>query len=161
MTWLEVKGRNCNSIVSVILLIIRLPYSVQFTGWVWFGIVVFNWQIVPWFVLTPVFFWSFICSRAATESAEIIKSDVRENGGVVETRHEIQMILWNLIQYPTFLTATWVLFGSSWLSLSTSRLNIHKETASFYFFNIPATVSAASVNRHPLFKKDRRHAFLF
>ena len=84
-----------------------------FTGWVWFGIVVFNWQIVPWFVLNPVFFWSFICSRAATESAEIIKSDVRENGGVVETRHEIQMILWNLLQYPTFLTATWALFGSS------------------------------------------------
>ena len=106
MTWLEVKGRNCNSIVSVILPIIRLPYSVPFTGWVWFGIVVFNWQIVPWFVLTPVFFWSFICSRAATESAEIIKSDVRENGGLVETRHEIQMILWYLIQYPTFLTAT-------------------------------------------------------
>ena len=47
------------------------------------------------------------------------------------------------------------------VSPSISQLNIYKETASFYSFNIPATVSAASVNRQPLFKKDRRHAFLF
>ena len=79
----------------------------------WFGIVVFNWQRVPWFALIPVVFWSFVCSRAVDESGEIIKSDIRENGGVVETRHEVQMILLALLQYPTFLTAAWVLFGRS------------------------------------------------
>ena len=32
MTWLEVNGRKCNPIVSLILLIVRLPYLVPFTG---------------------------------------------------------------------------------------------------------------------------------
>ena len=113
MTWLEVNGRKCNPIVSLILLIVRLPYFVPFTGWVWFGIVVFNWQKLPWFVSIPVAFWSLVCSRAVDESGEIIKSDIRENGGVVETRHEVQMIVLTLLQYPTFLTAAWVPFGSS------------------------------------------------
>jgi len=49
--------------------------------------------------------------------------------------------------------------GVEW-SLSISRPNIHKQTVYFYCFNTPATVSAASVNRHPLFKKDLRHATL-
>ena len=112
MTWLEVNGRKCNPIASLILLIVRLPYLVPFIGWVWLGIVLFNWQRVPWFVLIPVVFWSLVCSRAVDESDEIIKSDIRENGGVVETRHELQMILLTLLQYPTFLTAAWVLFRS-------------------------------------------------
>ena len=113
MTWLEVNGRKCNPIVSIILVIVRLPYLVPFIGWVWYGVVAFNWQKVPWYLLIPITFWSFVCSRAVPESSEIIKSDIRQNGGLVETRHEVQMILQTLLQYPTFLTAAWVLFGSS------------------------------------------------
>ena len=84
-----------------------------FIGWVWFEGVVFNWQRLLWFVSIPVAFWSFLFFRAVDESGEIIKSDLRENGGVVETRLEVKMILLTLLQYPTFLTAAWVPFGSS------------------------------------------------
>ena len=80
----------------------------------------FNWQKLPWFVLVPVLFWSFVCSQAAPESAEKIKADIRENGGVVVTRHEIGMILFNLIQYPTFLAAAWILWGGSYFPLAVS-----------------------------------------
>jgi hypothetical protein len=47
-----------------------------------------------------------------------------------------------------------------WLSPFVFRLNIHKQTVSFYCFNMPATVSASSVNCNSLFRKDRRHALL-
>ena len=109
----EVNGRKSHPIVSFLLLIVRLPYLVPFMGWIWFGIVIFNWQRVPWFALIPVVFWSLVCSKSVGESGEIIKSDIRENGGVIETRHEVQMILLSLLQYPTFLTAVWILLGSA------------------------------------------------
>ena len=112
MTWIVVTDRKANPVIGIILVIVRLPYLVPFMGWIWFGIVAFNWQKLPWFVLVPVLFWSFVCSQAAPESAEKIKADIRENGGVVETRHEIWMILFILIQYPTFLAAAWILWDA-------------------------------------------------
>ena len=110
MTWRQVTDRKSNPFIGVILLISRLPYLVPFMGWVWFGIVVFNLQKLPGYMVIPILFWSFMCSMA---DAEIIKADIREIGGVVETRHEVGMILFNLIQYPTFLAAAWILWGGS------------------------------------------------
>ena len=95
------------------LLVTRLPYLLPFMGWVWFGIVLFNFGKLPWFVLIPVLVWSFICSRGVVESGEIIKQQIRENHGIVTTQHEVSMILLNLTQYPTFLAALYVLFSGS------------------------------------------------
>ena len=113
MSYLQVNGRDCNPLVSILLFVTRLPYLLPFMGWVWFGIVIFNFGKLPWFVLIPVLGWSLICSRAVGESGELIKQGIRENDGIVTTQHELAMTLLNILQYPTFLAALYVLFSGS------------------------------------------------
>ena len=113
MSYLQVNGRDCNPVVSLLLFVTRLPYLLPFMGWVWFGIVSFNAGKLPWFVLIPVLVWSLICSKAVRESGEVIKQQIRENDGIVTTQHEVSMVLLNITQYPTFLAAMYVLFSGS------------------------------------------------
>jgi len=112
MTSVQVNRIKTNPILNILLFILHLPYLIPFMGWFWLGVVVFNWQKLPWYVLLPVVFWSWICSHAVTETGNEIKKQINENGGVVTTTNVLQMILLTLLQYPTFLTAIWILFLS-------------------------------------------------
>jgi hypothetical protein len=106
---IKINGRETNPIVSLILFATSIPYLNPILGWLWFGIMIFNYTKFPWYALTLLIIWSFICSKSAGESKQIIKQQISENNGVVTTKHEISMILLNLIQYPTFIAALYAL----------------------------------------------------
>ncbi len=99
-----------NPLVQSLLFIVGLPYLIPFSGWFYAGVVLFNMNQLPWWVVALVVFWSFVCSRAVPETQENIKKQIVEQGGVVTTNEQLAMILLSLLQYPTFLAAMSVLF---------------------------------------------------
>ena len=67
-----------NKLLFIISLIIGLPFAIPFSGFIWAGIVIFNWNIYPIWLLIFLIFWSFVSSRAVPETTnEINKQEQR------------------------------------------------------------------------------------
>ncbi len=93
--------------LNIIAFIVNLPFWIPFSGYVWGGIVIFNFKLFPWWVLGLLFFWSFVCSKAVPESSNEIKKQMAENGYTPSL--SIQVIILKLLQYPTFIAAVYAL----------------------------------------------------
>jgi hypothetical protein len=100
-----------NPLFQYLLFIVGLPYVIPYSGWIYLGIVLFNMNKLPWWVVTPVVIWSIICSRAVPESQSLIRTDIAAQGGVVTSKEQLGMMGLSILQYPTFIAALYVLFG--------------------------------------------------
>ena len=96
-----------NKLLFIISLIIGLPFAIPFSGFIWAGIVIFNWNIYPIWLLIFLIFWSFVSSRAVPETTNEINKQISQTG-YTPTIY-IQIIILKLLQYPIFLAAYHVL----------------------------------------------------
>ena len=96
-----------NKLLFTLSLIIGLPYAIPFSGFIWAGIVIFNWNIYPIWLLIFLIFWSFVSSRAVPETTNEINKQISKIG-YTPTIY-IYIIILKLIQYPVFLAAYQVL----------------------------------------------------
>ena len=93
--------------LNVIAFIVNIPFWIPFSGYVWGGIVIFNYQLFSWWVLGLLLFWSYVCGRAVPESTNEIKKQMEENGYTPTT--SIQVIILKLLQYPIVIAAIYAL----------------------------------------------------
>tara|TARA_B100001029_G_C14781403_1_gene296690 strand:- start:51 stop:362 length:312 start_codon:yes stop_codon:yes gene_type:complete len=96
-----------NKLLFILSLIIGLPFAIPFSGFIWAGIVIFNWNIYPWWLLIFLVFWSFVSFRAVPETTKEINKQISQTGYTPTVY--IQIIILKLLQYPMFLSAYHVL----------------------------------------------------
>ena len=96
-----------NKLLFILSLIIGLPFAIIFSGFIWAGIVIFNWNIYPWWLLIFLVFWSFVSFKAVPETTKEINKQISQTGYTPTVY--IQIIILKLLQYPMFLSAYHVL----------------------------------------------------
>ena len=93
--------------LNAILFIINIPFWIPFSGWVWTGIVIFNFKLFPWWVLLLLIFWETTLGKAVPQSENEIKKQMAETG--YRPIISIQVIILKLLQYPIVIAAIYAL----------------------------------------------------
>ena len=100
-------NKTINWVFNIIIFIINIPFWIPLSGYVWAGIIIFNYKLFPWWLLILLFFWTLVCEKAVPETEQNIKRDMAADG--FTNSIAISVIILKLLQYPNFIAAVYAL----------------------------------------------------